>query len=352
MTVGWAQAQEGAKGPQRGLWTPAKACADLPSGGGSGSAAWAAGGRDDGSVRKSRPGLPTSAFGSAFDPEELCQQAASAASWKLECRARISAPRAPGTASSVRGSVPPRPGPPRGVQKARPGQDSSRTWGTLPLPRRPGPVGCRTGAPLQGQGLKHPRPRGHSDLPPPPRAPRSLAPLRSTGPQATWPVSSGGVRPGAWLPAQRVTPSQPLPHGLRRAALPAAGAGPGSRGQERPPRPGGVSGRPRRHLKDRAGRGRSARAGRRGRRATGAGSGAGFESAPLRDGRGAMASSGPAGPLLLLLVLLLGARAGLPFRPGRGCYRAPRGDRLAALGRRSAAGGCARSRLLGAPCPP
>uniref|UniRef100_A0A8B9YNP7 Cathepsin Z n=1 Tax=Bos mutus grunniens TaxID=30521 RepID=A0A8B9YNP7_BOSMU len=50
-----------------------------------------------------------------------------------------------------------------------------------------------------------------------------------------------------------------------------------------------------------------------------------------------MASSGPlVPPLLLLLVLLAGAaRAGLHFRPGRGCYRPLRGDRLTQLGRRT-----------------
>ena len=72
-----------------------------------------------------------------------------------------------------------------------------------------------------------------------------------------------------------------------------------------------------------------------------------------------MASSGPlVPPLLLLLMLLAGAaRAGLHFRPGRGCYRPLRGDRLTQLGRRSGRlGGPAHlpglralSRLLGMP---
>lgn len=50
-----------------------------------------------------------------------------------------------------------------------------------------------------------------------------------------------------------------------------------------------------------------------------------------------MASSGPAGPLLLLLLVLLAgpARAGLHFRPGQGCYRPLRGDQLSSLGRRT-----------------
>ncbi|XP_039720653.1 cathepsin Z [Pteropus medius] len=49
-----------------------------------------------------------------------------------------------------------------------------------------------------------------------------------------------------------------------------------------------------------------------------------------------MASSRPAGPPLLLLVLLAGAaRAALHFRPGPGCYRAPRADRLSSVGRRT-----------------
>lgn len=79
-----------------------------------------------------------------------------------------------------------------------------------------------------------------------------------------------------------------------------------------------------------------------------------------------MASSGPAGPLLLLLVLLAGAaRAGLHFRPGQSCYRPLRGDQLSNLGRRSARlggwpiPGASRTPaswgpccLLGAPCLP
>ncbi|XP_059889333.1 cathepsin Z [Delphinus delphis] len=49
-----------------------------------------------------------------------------------------------------------------------------------------------------------------------------------------------------------------------------------------------------------------------------------------------MASSGPAQLVLLLLVLPAGAaRAGLHFRPGRGCYRPLRGDQLTQLGRRT-----------------
>ncbi|XP_036681457.1 cathepsin Z [Balaenoptera musculus] len=49
-----------------------------------------------------------------------------------------------------------------------------------------------------------------------------------------------------------------------------------------------------------------------------------------------MASSGPAQLLLLLLVLpASAARAGLHFRPGRGCYRPLRGDQLTQLGRRT-----------------
>lgn len=74
--------------------------------------------------------------------------------------------------------------------------------------------------------------------------------------------------------------------------------------------------------------------------ATGAGSELGselgFESGSDRTGVGAMASSGPAQLVLLLLVLPAGAaRAGLHFRPGRGCYRPLRGDQLTQLGRRS-----------------
>lgn len=70
---------------------------------------------------------------------------------------------------------------------------------------------------------------------------------------------------------------------------------------------------------------------------TGARSELEFKSGSDRTGEGAMASSGPlVPPLLLLLVLLAGAaRAGLHFRPGRGCYRPLRGDRLTQLGRRS-----------------
>lgn len=49
-----------------------------------------------------------------------------------------------------------------------------------------------------------------------------------------------------------------------------------------------------------------------------------------------MASSGPAGPLLLLVLLAGTARASLHFRPGQGCYRPLRGDQLSNLGRRSA----------------
>lgn len=137
---------------------------------------------------------------------------------------------------------------------------------------------------------------------------------------------------------------------LRARPLPGGGGGwpgqalPGGRGGARVS--GGRSGRPapgecpgaRRHLKRRAGRGpelrdwRGAAGG-----APSARSGAGFEAGP---GAGAMASSRPAGPPLLLLVLLAGAaRAGLHFRPGPGCYRAPRADRLASMGRRCAGAG-------------
>lgn len=95
---------------------------------------------------------------------------------------------------------------------------------------------------------------------------------------------------------------------------------------------------------------------------TGARSELGFESGSDSTGEGAMASSGPlVPPLLLLLVLLAGAaRAGLHFRPGRGCYRPLRGDRLTQLGRRSGrlvgglpiSRGCARSAAWGTLPPP
>lgn len=194
------------------------------------------------------------------------------------------------------------------------------------------------------------------------RAPRSLTTACSVKPPShvasgQWRVRSGvRRRAGLTTPSSGPSPARgrgQLGLGELGAAPPGRPGGAGSPGVAAGPRPGGVSGRPRHHLKGRAGPGPERRDRGAGGRAPGAGSGAGFESGPgagsgAEPGAGAMASSGPAGPLLLLLLVLLAgsARAGLHFRPGRGCYRPLRGDRLSSLGRRSApAWGASRALL-------
>lgn len=161
-----------------------------------------------------------------------------------------------------------------------------------------------------------------------------------------WLVASGEVWSGLAARLAHDPGSGPSPArgaqaaGSGRLCPGALGVAGVTRGRSGRPAPGVCPGIGATTLRAGRGRGQSARAG--GARAEGHGPGS--PAGPAQDSnrdrerhrRGIMASSGPAGPLLLLVLLAGAARAGLHFRPGQSCYRPLRGDQLSNLGRRSA----------------